>query len=136
MPFPDRHFDAAIASYTLHHCANPLATLEEMTRVSRSRVVLLESWGRTRLLRLLLAAVDVAANALRGGSWNERVRYRSIPEWCALAAASGLHLVQTTDLGGLFHAKLLLEFEPLHHRTIKILPDPDDPPSPCTRATT
>lgn len=128
LPFPNAHFDASIATYALHHCADPLATLTEMARVSRYRVVLLESWGRTHLLRLLLAAVDVTANALRGGSWTERVRYRSIPEWSALAGASGLHLVRSTDLGGLFHAKLLLEFEPLHHRTVKILPDPDDSP--------
>jgi SAM-dependent methyltransferase len=41
MPFPDRHFDAAMAVLTIHHWSNPARGLAEMRRVSRGPVVIL-----------------------------------------------------------------------------------------------
>ena len=40
LPFPDRSFDAALATFTVHHWSDPAAGLREMRRVSASQVVL------------------------------------------------------------------------------------------------
>lgn len=40
LPFPDRSFDAALATFTVHHWSDPAAGLREMRRVSTSQVVL------------------------------------------------------------------------------------------------
>ena len=45
LPFEDDSFDAAMAIITLHHWADPIAGLAEMTRVSRRRVVVLSFDG-------------------------------------------------------------------------------------------
>ena len=39
LPFPDDHFDAAMASITIHHWEPPQAGLAEMRRVARGPVV-------------------------------------------------------------------------------------------------
>lgn len=40
LPFPDRSFDAALATFTVHHWSDPAAGLREMRRVASSQVVL------------------------------------------------------------------------------------------------
>ena len=40
LPFPDRSFDAALATFTVHHWSDPTAGLREMRRVAASQVVL------------------------------------------------------------------------------------------------
>jgi ubiquinone/menaquinone biosynthesis C-methylase UbiE len=41
LPFPDRHFDFAMCNSLLHHAADPLATLNELARVTRPQGALL-----------------------------------------------------------------------------------------------
>jgi ubiquinone/menaquinone biosynthesis C-methylase UbiE len=41
LPFPDHHFDLAMCNSLLHHVADPLATLNELARVTRPQGALL-----------------------------------------------------------------------------------------------
>ena len=41
LPFPDHHFDLVMCNSLLHHAADPLATLNELARVTRPRGALL-----------------------------------------------------------------------------------------------
>jgi ubiquinone/menaquinone biosynthesis C-methylase UbiE len=41
LPFPDHHFDLAMCNSLLHHAADPLATLNELARVTRPQGALL-----------------------------------------------------------------------------------------------
>lgn len=41
LPFPDRHFDASMATYTVHQWSNLDAGLREMLRVTRDTIVIL-----------------------------------------------------------------------------------------------
>jgi len=41
LPFPDRHFDLVMCNSLLHHAADPLATLNELARVTGPRGALL-----------------------------------------------------------------------------------------------
>jgi ubiquinone/menaquinone biosynthesis C-methylase UbiE len=41
LPFPDHHFDLVMCNSLLHHAADPLATLNELARVTRRRGALL-----------------------------------------------------------------------------------------------
>jgi Methyltransferase domain len=41
MPFPDRHFDAAMATFTVHQWSDLRAGLDEMRRVTRGRIIIM-----------------------------------------------------------------------------------------------
>jgi ubiquinone/menaquinone biosynthesis C-methylase UbiE len=41
LPFPDRHFDLVMCNSLLHHAADPVATLNELARVTRPQGALL-----------------------------------------------------------------------------------------------
>ena len=41
LPFPDHHFDLAMCNSLLHHAADPLATINELARVTRPQGALL-----------------------------------------------------------------------------------------------
>jgi len=41
LPFPDRHFDLVMCNSLLHHAADPLATLNELARITRPQGALL-----------------------------------------------------------------------------------------------
>jgi len=41
LPYPDHHFDLAMCNSLLHHAADPLATLNELARVTRQQGALL-----------------------------------------------------------------------------------------------
>ena len=47
LPFPDHHFDLAMCNSLLHHVADPLATLNELARVTRPQGALLVKRSKT-----------------------------------------------------------------------------------------
>jgi SAM-dependent methyltransferase len=49
LPFPDRSFDAALATFTVHHWSDSAGGLREMRRVAASQIVLTFDQGEERL---------------------------------------------------------------------------------------
>jgi ubiquinone/menaquinone biosynthesis C-methylase UbiE len=55
IPLPDRSFDNVVLSFTLHHCQDPLALIQECRRVARRSIMAFEDLPDGRLGRILHA---------------------------------------------------------------------------------
>lgn len=82
IPFPDGHFDAALAAAALHHAASVADALREMLRVTRPggiAVVLDDSFTHP-LRRALLHAEHVVRNVALGIP-TDRLNFQSEADW-------------------------------------------------------
>lgn len=85
LPFPDRHFDAAMAILTIHHWPDQEAGLQEIRRVTRGPIVLLtfdpaERPWLTDYFPELAALDDKCMPAMEDyARWMGRVRIEKVP---------------------------------------------------------
>jgi len=100
LPFCDGAFDSTLILLALHHCDEPEAVLDEGLRVTRRRLVVVESVFRSRLERFWLESLDWRLNARRHrGAMNAPRGFRTPDEWLALFASRGLRVMETRQLG-------------------------------------
>jgi alpha-1,6-mannosyltransferase len=116
LPFASGTFDGVLLSFVLHHTEDAEGTLREALRVSRGRVVLLESVYTSRVEQTLLRWADRWVNAERGtgamGRPDAPLAFRTTMEWKAMAARLGARIVHADFPGGTLHQVLLLVLEP------------------------
>ena len=116
LPFADATFDTTLILLTLHHCAEPESVLDEALRVTRTRLVVVESVYRNRRERFWLDLLDGWLNRYRhDGKMNVPFAFRRPEEWRQVFASRGLRTVGTRRLGAwwerLFHHPLLFALE-------------------------
>ncbi|HEV8583376.1 MAG TPA: methyltransferase domain-containing protein [Methylomirabilota bacterium] len=100
LPFGDATFDTTLILLTLHHCAHAPRVLDEAVRVTRRRLVVVESVVRNPLDLFWLRLLDGPVNTLRHhGGMAPATRFRSPQEWRALFEARGLGCVAARRLG-------------------------------------
>lgn len=100
LPFVDGAFDTTLTLLTLHHCENPERVLDEAVRVTRGRLLIIESVYRNRRDRFWLEALDHRLNHYRHhGGMNIPVSFRRPEEWCRLFESRGLRTIATMWLG-------------------------------------
>jgi SAM-dependent methyltransferase len=68
LPFKDKSFDIVLIIYTLHHCTNIHAVLEEAKRVSRKKLIILEDIYYTKFGFFGLKLLDLWLGLLEGMS--------------------------------------------------------------------
>lgn len=112
LPFRDGTFDTTLISLALHHCEAPEAVLDEAVRVTRSRLLVVESVYRNSPERFWLDVLDGRLNGYRhGGAMNVPLAFRRPEEWRALFESRGLRLITLQWLGSrierLIHHPLL-----------------------------
>lgn len=94
LPFADDTFDTTLISLALHHCQSPETVLAEAVRVTRARLLVVESVYRNRLERFWLDLLDGRLNGYRhGGVMNVPLAFRRPGEWRALFESHGLRVV-------------------------------------------
>jgi len=116
LPFRDGAFDTTLVLLTLHHAATPEAVLDEALRVTRRRLIIIESVFRTRLERLCLDLLDGRLNAYRhDGAMPVPRAYRRPEAWQALFESRALRALEVRWLGAwwerLVHHPLLFVLE-------------------------
>jgi SAM-dependent methyltransferase len=120
LPYPAGRFDASILVFVLHHAEDPEAVLLEALRVSRRRVVVLESTYKHRWERPVLTYLDRTVNRLRSSGetamGRESLHFRTHAEWLATFSRLDLRLEASKDLGGF-----------IHHKSLFVLAAADDP---------
>src|SRR2546425_8287031 len=90
LPFGDGAFDTTLLSLALHHAETPEAVLDEAVRVTRGRLLVVESVYRDRLERFWLDLLDGHLNRHRhGGRMNGPPRLRRPTEWRGRLHAAG-----------------------------------------------
>ncbi len=100
LPFGDGTFDTTLILLTLHHCADAERVLDEAVRVTRARLVIVESVIRNALDRFWLRLLDGPVNALRhDGGMAAATRFGSPEQWRTLFETRGLRCVATRWLG-------------------------------------
>ena len=101
LPIGGDAFDTTLISLALHHCEKPEAVLDEALRVTRCRVLVVESVYRNRFDRFCLDLLDGRLNRRRhGGRMNVPLTFRRAEEWQALFDSRGLRTVARRWLGG------------------------------------
>jgi SAM-dependent methyltransferase len=100
LPFGDDAFDVTLLLLALHHCAAPEVVLDEAVRVTRHRVLVVESASRNRRDRFWLTLLDGRINAYRHeGRMPVAQAFRTPDEWAALFASRGLRTMDVRWLG-------------------------------------
>ena len=120
LPFEDNAFDAALLVFVLHHADNPEAVMQEALRVSRHRVLVLESVAYHPVQRRVLGGVDAAVNAIRsGGSMAppHPETYRSTDDWSVWMRKQGGRIVDARTISGWLHPWAVLVVEPTQRAT-------------------
>lgn len=100
LPFGDCAFDTTLISLALHHAEKPEAVLDEAVRVTRYRLLIVESVFRNGRERFWLDLLDGRLNGYRhGGVMHVPLAFRRPEEWRALFESRGLQVVATEWLG-------------------------------------
>jgi len=100
LPFRNGTFDTALILLALHHCTAPEAVLDEALRVTRRRLIVIESVYRNRLERFWLDFFDGRLNSYRhDGEMNTPFAFRSREDWQGLFDSRGLRTVESRWLG-------------------------------------
>src|SRR5262245_29442699 len=100
LPFGQDTFDTTLISLVLHHCERPEAVVAEAVRVTRARLLVLESVYRSRLERFWLDVLDRQLNRHRhDGRMSVPLAFRSPEEWQTLFESHGLRVVARQWLG-------------------------------------
>lgn len=112
LPFGDDAFDTTLISLALHHAEKPEAVLDEAVRVTRYRLLVVESVYRNGRERFWLDLLDGRLNGYRhGGVMHVPLAFRRPEEWRALFSSRGLRVAATEWLGSplerLIHHPLL-----------------------------
>jgi ubiquinone/menaquinone biosynthesis C-methylase UbiE len=122
LPFRDAAFDTTLLLLTLHHCAAPETVLDEALRVTRQRLIVLESVYRNGWERLCLDLLDGKLNRYRHhGHMPAAVGFRRPQEWEQCFASRRLKIVERRWLGSWWERLL-------HHPVLFVLEKVADMP--------
>lgn len=100
LPFDDATFDTTLILFALHHCMRPEAVFDEAVRVTRDRLIVVESVYRNGGERFWLEALDGRLNGYRhGGKMNRPVSCRRPQEWRQLFDSRRLRVIDVRWLG-------------------------------------
>jgi ubiquinone/menaquinone biosynthesis C-methylase UbiE len=100
LPFDDATFDTTLISLALHHSETPEEVLDEALRVTRSRLIILESVYRNRWERFCLEWLDDWCNRLRHkGKMHVALAFKDPQEWQRLFDMRHLRTVDRRWLG-------------------------------------
>ena len=124
LPFIDGAFDTTLTLLTLHHCEHPERVLDEAVRVTRGRLLVMESVYRNRRERFWLDLLDHRLNRYRhNGGMTLPVSFRRPEEWDRLFKSRGLRTIETVWLGPWWERLV-------HHPLLFVLSTPKDVRSP------
>jgi SAM-dependent methyltransferase len=112
LPFREATFDTTLISLALHHCAEPEWVVDEAVRVTRSRLIILESVYRNRWEHFWLGRLDGCLNRYRHqGEMHTPLAFKSPQQWQQLFDGRHLRTVARRWLGSwgerLVHQPLL-----------------------------
>lgn len=91
LPYGPASFDVVMLAFVLHHCADPLAVLDEAIRVSRRRLIIFEATPRNPIEFWIAMPYDWFVNRLR--SPDIAMPFHFLSEKQLVAAVKERHLL-------------------------------------------
>lgn len=95
IPFPDNSFDAVMSMAVLHHTPDPETLVQELIRVSRKKIIILEDIVTNPLQKYYTYALDSVLNREFFGHPHTN---KTDAEWRRLFAEHDLRIVRTDKL--------------------------------------
>ena len=96
----DLSVDTSIAYLVLHHMDNPLSGLKELSRITQSRIVLMEGWIEDINCRYINQAIDWFFNRiLLGVDMNVPLNFLSIEQWAELLESVSFRVSKVDYVG-------------------------------------
>ena len=112
IPAGENYYEQVVLAHVLHHAEDARGVMKEALRVSKGRVIILESTYSTSLGHRFLRILDVAANRLRSlGSMREQedvIHHRTEKQWLEMANSAGADVVAMRVVRNPIHRQLLL----------------------------
>lgn len=117
LPFEANAFDVTVLYFVLHHAVHPEAVIREALRVTRGRVLVVESVYDRSWQRRLLHVLDPLANRLRGGEQmrvqEAHLAFRTAEGWRHAFEEAGGRVVAEERFGSALHRQVLVVAERL-----------------------
>ena len=115
-PFSDNNFDVTLLYFVLHHCQFPEQVLGEALRVTRKRLIVVESVYEGRWDHWLLKTLDQLANRLRSDGLmkkqEEFLHFKTIPDWQNIFNQHRSHTLKAWQYGKWIHKQAFFCLEP------------------------
>lgn len=115
LPFPDDAFDVTVLSFVLHHCENQTQVFHEAVRVTRKRILIIESVYQTEWDLRQLTFLDTLANRLRSGGLMKHqeafLHFRTVADWYKFFNQFPVRLLDTTQSGLFLHQQAFFVLE-------------------------
>ena len=109
LPWKSDTFDVVVLYFVLHHCQDPIAVLREARRVSRQRIMVVESVYKGDLGLRLLTALDIAANRMRNwhvmAAQEEHLSFKTAKMWREIFTEHGLEIQAEFSRGKMIDRK-------------------------------
>lgn len=110
LPFANGSFDATLLVFVLHHTESPARVIQEARRVTRRRVIIVESVYEGVFNRLLLRFSDRLVNRIRSrgemAAQEKWLHFRTVDEWITLIERDG-GVIQSIRRWGKYHKQAL-----------------------------
>lgn len=124
LPFPDDAFEVTTLSFVLHHCQHQEQVLAEAIRVTRGRILILESVYTTAWDLKQLTFLDKLANRLRSRgkmqAQEDHLYFRTVPDWFACFRHYPVRVLRSDTKGLFIHQQAFFSLEvlpPQNHLT-------------------
>ena len=116
LPFDEEAFDVTVFYFVLHHAQDQRQVLREVLRVSRDRVLVVESVYEGKWDRQLLTLLDRLANRLRSGglmnAQEEHLHFRTRAAWRDFFEEEGAEILAERRRGRWIHKQALFVLAP------------------------
>jgi ubiquinone/menaquinone biosynthesis C-methylase UbiE len=81
LPFEDNSFDATLAVFVLHHCMDTTASLKELIRVAKKKIIIIEEIYNNEFEKFLLFSHDWIGNHLESWDVNIPLNFMPLKKW-------------------------------------------------------
>lgn len=101
IPFADESFDISAGVFLLHHCENIDFILQEMIRVSRKKIIIVEDVFNNRLEHAFLRFFDTIENRTFSTEMPIPYNFQNLSQWKKTFKKSNLKLVYSIQFRAL-----------------------------------
>jgi len=81
LPFEDNTFDSSLAVFVLHHCDNLRKALEELIRVTKKKIIIIEEIYTNIFEKIILFTHDWIGNHLESWTVNIPLNFLPLKKW-------------------------------------------------------
>ena len=116
LPFEDKMFDTTVLYFVLHHAENAEQVIDEALRVTKGRVLVVESVYKTEFDLKVLTFLDVLVNRIRSGglmtAQEEFLYFRKVEEWKRVFADKNAAVIGEMAIGNRIHQQHFFVLQP------------------------